>query len=60
MFRNFLVSLEQTLDEESAGKVAYAAGLAHGQRRLGTFLSGQGLPGGVESMARWQDTARTV
>jgi hypothetical protein len=57
MFRNFLVSLEQTLDEESARKVAYAAGLAHGKRRLGTFLSGQGLPGGVESMAMWQDTA---
>jgi hypothetical protein len=57
MFRNFLVSLEQTLDEEDARKVAYAAGLAHGKRRLGTFLSGQGLPGGVESMAMWQDTA---
>jgi NAD(P)-dependent dehydrogenase (short-subunit alcohol dehydrogenase family) len=27
------------------GKVAYAAGLAHGKRRLGTFLSRQGLPG---------------
>jgi hypothetical protein len=25
--------------------------------RLGTFLSAQGLPGGVESMAMWQDTA---
>jgi hypothetical protein len=57
MFRNFLVSLEQALDQESARKVAYAAGLAHGKRRLGTFLSGQGLPGGVESMAKWQDTA---
>lgn len=57
MFRNFLVSLERTLDEEGACKVAYAAGLAHGKRRLGTFLSGQGLPGGVESMAMWQDTA---
>jgi hypothetical protein len=57
MFRNFLVSLEQTLDEEGARKVAYAAGLAHGKRRLGTFLSGQGLPGGVESMVMWQDTA---
>jgi hypothetical protein len=57
MFRNFLVSLEETLDEEGARKVAYAAGLAHGKRRLGTFLSGQGLPGGVESMAMWQDTA---
>jgi hypothetical protein len=57
MFRNFLVSLEQTLDEEGARKVAYAAGLAHGRRRLGTFLRGQGLPGGVESMAMWQDTA---
>jgi hypothetical protein len=57
MFRNFLVSLEETLDEERARKVAYAAGLAHGKRRLGTFLSGQGLPRGVESMAMWQDTA---
>jgi len=51
MFRNFLVTLEQTLDQEGARKVAYTAGLAHGKRRLGTFLNGQGLPGGVESMA---------
>jgi hypothetical protein len=57
MFRNFLVSLEQTLDADSARKVAYAAGLAHGKRRLGTFLRGQKLPGGVASMAMWQDTA---
>ena len=57
MFRNFLVSLEQNLDAESARKVAYAAGLAHGKRRLGTFLSGQGLQSGAETMAMWQDTA---
>lgn len=57
MFRTFLVSLEDTLDEEGARRVAYAAGLAHGTRRLGTFLTGQGLPGGPESMAAWQDTA---
>jgi hypothetical protein len=36
---------------------ASTAGLAHGKRRLSTFLSGQGLSGGVESMAMWQDTA---
>jgi hypothetical protein len=57
MFRNFVASLEQALDEESARKVSYAAGLAHGKRRLGTFLTGPGLPGGAESMAMWQDTA---
>jgi hypothetical protein len=57
MFGNFLISLETTLDEESATKVAYAAGLAHGKRRLSTFLAGQGLSGGVKAMAMWQDTA---
>lgn len=59
MFRNFLVNLEQTLDAESAKKVAYAAGLTHGKRRLSTFLNGQDLPGGAKSMAMWQDTAHS-
>lgn len=58
MFRNFLTALDQTLAAESAYKVAYAAGVGHGTRRLGTFLS-QGLPGGTESMAMWQDTAHS-
>ncbi len=57
LLRTFIVSLENTLDEDSACRVAYAAGLAHGIRRLRTFLHGQTLPGGPESMARWQDTA---
>lgn len=54
---HFLGRLEQNLDEESASKVAYAAGLEHGKRRLATFLQGQILPGGAKSMAKWQDTA---
>ena len=57
LLRTFIGSLENLLDEDSARRVAYAAGLAHGTRRLRTFLQGQALPGGPESMARWQDTA---
>ena len=57
LLRTFLASLDDTLDEDSARQVAYAAGLAHGTRRLRTFLHGQALPGGPASMARWQDTA---
>lgn len=57
LLRTFIASLGDTLDEDSACQVAYAAGLAHGTRRLRTFLHGQTLPGGPESMARWQDTA---
>src|SRR2546421_4081151 len=57
LLRTFITSLENTLDEDSACRVAYAAGLAHGTRRLRTFLQGQTLRGGPESMARWQDTA---
>jgi hypothetical protein len=59
MFRTFLAALEQTLDSESACRVSYAAGLAHGKRRLSTFLRGQELPGGAKSMAMWQDTAHS-
>ena len=55
--RHFFVSLEDNLDLENAKKVAYAAGLAHGKRRLSGFLRGQGLTGGPEAMAMWQDTA---
>lgn len=39
MFHNFLASLEQTLDEESARKVADAAGPAHGKWRTSTVSS---------------------
>lgn len=60
MFRTMLHAMEQTLDAESACKVAYAAGLAHGKRRLGTFVAGQRLPGGPKTMAMWQDTAHSA
>ena len=59
MFGNLMATLEQTLDAESARKVAYAAGLTHGKRWLGTFLSGQGLTGGAKAMAMWNDTGHT-
>jgi hypothetical protein len=59
LFRNFVATLEQTLDEPQACKVAYAAGLAHGKRRLSTFLDGQSLQGGPKTMAMWQDTAHS-
>jgi hypothetical protein len=57
MFATLMATLEATLDADSARKVAYAAGRTHGARRLGTFLAGQGLPGGPRTMAMWQDTA---
>ena len=57
MLRTWLGALTEVLDEETACKVAHAVGMTHGKRRLGTFLKGQGLPGGAESMAMWQDTA---
>jgi hypothetical protein len=60
MFRTFLAALEQTLDPEGARKVAYAAGLAHGTRRLGSFIKGQGLPGGAKTMAMRQDSAHSA
>lgn len=55
IFRNFLTNLEQELDLESARKVAYAVGLAHGKRRMGKFLAGQNLRGGARTMAMLQD-----
>ncbi|MEU6512300.1 hypothetical protein [Streptomyces sp. NPDC046942] len=57
LLRTFIASPENTLGEDSARQVAYAAGLAHGTRRLSTFMRGQALADGPESMARWQDTA---
>jgi hypothetical protein len=59
MFGNLMTTLEQTLDAETARKVAYAAGLTHGKRWLGTFLSGQGLSGGAKAMAMWNDTGHS-
>lgn len=56
MFRTMMGAIERELDEASACKVAYSAGLAHGQRRLGTFMEGQKLSGGAKTMAMWQDT----
>lgn len=56
MFRNFLNNIEEHLDEDSARKVAYGAGLAHGKRRMGKFLVGQTLSGGPKTMAMLQDT----
>lgn len=57
MYRTWLVAIEQTLDPQTAGKVAYAAGVVHGTRRLGTFRKAQALPSGTTTMAMWQDTA---
>jgi hypothetical protein len=57
MYRTWLQAVEQTLDPDTARKVAYAAGLIHGTRRLGTFRKALTLPGGTETMAMWQDTA---
>ncbi|MBL8335614.1 MAG: hypothetical protein U1F00_23250 [Rhodoferax sp.] len=59
MLRTWMTAVEQTVDAESARKVCYAAGLAHGKRRLGTFLAGRGSTGGVEAMAAWQDTSHS-
>lgn len=56
MFGNLLTTIERTLDAESARALAYAAGVTHGQRWLGTFLSSNGLSGGTKAMAMWNDT----
>ena len=55
MYRNWITTVEQQLDEATACKVAYAAGLSHGKRRMGKFLTGHKQPGGPESMAMLQD-----
>ena len=57
MFRTWLQAVEATLSEEDACKVAYAAGLSHGSRRLSTFRNRTDLPDGTEMMAMFQDTA---
>src|ERR1700722_523457 len=57
MFRTWLTAIEQTLDTETAQKVAYAAGVVHVTRRLGTFRKALALPTGTTTMAMWQDTA---
>jgi hypothetical protein len=59
MFGNLMATLDQALDEETARKVAHAAGITHGKRWLSTFLAGQGLTGGVKAMAMWNDTGHT-
>jgi hypothetical protein len=59
MFGNLMATLDETLDTETALKVAYAAGLTHGKRWLGTFLSSHGLSGGPEAMAMWNDTGHS-
>src|SRR5579862_7708053 len=53
MFGNLMATLDETLDAETARKVAYAAGLTHGKRWLGTFFSSHGLSGGTKAMAMW-------
>jgi hypothetical protein len=60
MFGNLMTVLEETLDRQTACKVAYAAGRRHGKHWLGTFLSGNGLAGGPEAMAMWQDTGHSA
>jgi hypothetical protein len=57
MYGTWLQAIEQTLDAETARKVAYAAGLIHGTRRLGAFRKALSLPSGTRTMAMWQDTA---
>ncbi len=51
--------MAQTVDAPTARAICYAAGLAHGKRRLGTFLAGCGSAGGVKAMAAWQDTSHS-
>ena len=60
MFRTWLVAVENSTDTETAKKIAYTAGLAHGTRRLGTFIKDLGLPGGAKTMAMRQDTAHAA
>ena len=60
MFRNMIAQLDLNLDEQTARKVAYAAGLAHGERRMSSFKNGQKLDGGSEAMARMQDTGHAA
>lgn len=60
MFRTWLTAVESTADVETAKKIAYAAGLAHGTRRLGTFIKDLGLSGGTVTMAMRQDTAHAA
>ena len=60
MFRTWLTAVETTTDLETAKKIAYAAGLAHGTRRLGTFIQDLSLPGGTATMAMRQDTAHAA
>ena len=59
MFRAWMKVIGETLDEDTACKVAYNVGLTHGRRRLTTFRDGQGLPPGAKTMAMWQDTGHS-
>lgn len=59
MLRTWMTAVEQTVDADTALKVCYSAGKAHGIRRLGTFYAGLGSAGGVEAMAAWQDTSHS-
>lgn len=59
MLRTWMTAVEQNVDADTAKTVCYAAGLAHGKRRLGTFLKGMGSAGGVQAMAAWQDTSHS-
>ncbi|PZU09080.1 hypothetical protein [Sphingomonas sp.] len=60
MFRNMIAQMDEHLDEEMARTVAYAAGLAHGKRRMSSFMNGQKLDGGPEAMAKMQDTGHSA
>jgi hypothetical protein len=55
MFGDWMKAIGEMLDEETAGKVAYKAGLNYGKRRLTTYCEGQGLPPGPKTMAMYQD-----
>ncbi|HEX7781745.1 MAG TPA: hypothetical protein VF509_02955 [Sphingobium sp.] len=55
MFGDWMKAIGEALDEETACKVAYQAGLNYGKRRLTTFREGQGLPPGSKTMAMYQD-----
>jgi hypothetical protein len=57
--RTWMDAIEGVVDPETAVKIAYHAGVAHGSRRLSTFYKGIGSMGGVETMARWQDTSHS-
>lgn len=60
MLQNWMGAAAELLDPEMGCALSHAAGVAHGRRVLGTYLSENGLSGGARAMAGWQDTSHAM